>query len=78
MHFTPTQVRILQVLSDGKKHDKKELRECLGDDLTSDKTLSVHLCFLRKKLQAIGEDITTELTYKKWAYRHVRLLYRGE
>ena len=77
IEFTPTQQRLLKVLSDGERHEKDELWECLGDDKATGNNLRVHLTYLRKKLRAIGEDITTEFIYRKFTYRHVRLLSRA-
>jgi DNA-binding winged helix-turn-helix (wHTH) protein len=75
LKFTPTQQRIINLLSDGKAHDKYELLEkCMEDELASVGTLAVHICNIRKQLHTIGEDILCVFVQRKYAYRHVRLI----
>ena len=73
--FTPTQQRLLKLLSDGMPHTRKELVKCLDDELTSLDTVNVHISYLRRKLRPIGQDIICEMgSSYKLGYRHVRLL----
>ncbi len=74
--FTPTEQRILQVLSDGKPHHKSEFYECLFDDMSVDKNKAVtnHVLRIREKLRVDGYDIVCSLRYRKSYYTHVRLL----
>ena len=73
--FTPTQQRILNVLSDGMPHTKEEMRDCLNDELSGGNNLRVHLTYLRKKLRTVGQTIVYEFQWpNKMLYRHVRLL----
>lgn len=74
VHFTPTQQRILKVLSDGLSHSKSDLVACLGDDRAGPNTLSVHLTLLRRLLRPHGQDIVCEFRYGH-LYRHIRLLH---
>jgi hypothetical protein len=78
MEFTPTQQRILKILSDGRPHSITELRTALNDELAVRCALKVHICHIRKKLRPIGQDILFEITGKidgtYYSYRHVRLL----
>jgi DNA-binding response OmpR family regulator len=73
--YTPTEARILSVLSDGGRHSRDEIHACLNDNLSGPGTSRVHIHNLRKKLQALGEDIVCEMLFgRKRCYRHVRLL----
>ncbi len=73
--FTPTQQRIIDVLSDGKPHSRKELKGCLPDELAELKTVNVHIAHIRVKLRPIGEDIICEMgSMYQLGFRHVRLL----
>jgi hypothetical protein len=80
MKFTPTQERILKVLSDGKAHHKRELFACLDDELADPKGSAVvrHIVDMRKQLRPNGQDIICEYYYQKYLYRHVRLIGTGE
>lgn len=81
--LTPTQYKILQVLSDGKDHLKKELVACLPDPLSTD--ISPHLADIRRVLRLQGQDVRCVLmqrrtgycwiqlcppAYQAWAYHH--------
>lgn len=72
--YTDTQQRIINLLSDGKKHKKAEVLSCLLDKQASYSCLANHLCHLRKLLRPRGEDIICELSGYNIFYRHVRLL----
>lgn len=79
MTFTPTQQRILGVLSDGVAHKREDLMACLNDDMTTLTTLTTHLCLLRRKLRKKGEDIISvsapfQPGKSPSMYQHVRLL----
>ena len=74
MEFTKTQKRILEVLADGGRHLKAELKNSLPDKEASPKTVAVHICYLRKKLRPIGQDIVCEYYRRRIHYRQVRLL----
>lgn len=72
--FTPTQLRILQVLADGMRHHKTELHACLDDELARVDTVLFHIANIRKILRTIGQDIVCESLGRKCVYRQVRLL----
>lgn len=73
--FTPTEQKILAVLSDGKRHLKDELRVLLSDgELSDDTVMQTHVSNLRKKLNPIGQDIICEYNSRRIFYRHVRLI----
>ena len=72
--FTPTEARLIEVLSDGKVHPRLELVDYLPDPLSSYDALKMHLGRLRKKLQAKDEDLVFVAAHKVWGYRHVRNL----
>ena len=71
-NFTPTELRILEVLSDGKAHPRKELIEAI-DELAEKSTLKVHLSNLRKKLLNNGQNVLCTLVNRGICYQHVRL-----
>jgi len=49
--YSPTQLKLLNVLGDGEHHTKKELQiKCFGEENGKSNTLPVHLSLLRKKL----------------------------
>jgi hypothetical protein len=72
--FTPTQQRLLKVLSDGMPHKREELMACLADGLSNPVTVNNHLADIRKFLRLIGQDIICEFIHRQRQYRHVRLL----
>lgn len=75
--FSPTQTKILRVLSDGMPHSRHELHACLDDPLSNLKALWFHICMMRKTLRPKGEDIICEYCSRSYYYRHVRLLSGG-
>ena len=72
-HYTPTQRAILAVLSDGLPHTQRELRKCINDEM-SEKALHLHISILRKRLLPIGQTVVCEYSFRKFLYRHVRLI----
>ena len=78
MEFTKTQLRIVEVLSDGKRHHSLELQMYLRkhepEGIAKHKSVIVHITGIRKKLRPVGEDIVCEYFQRKKYYRHVRLL----
>lgn len=72
--YTPTEKRILAVLSDGLPHKRHEIHACLCDDLSGLTAIQAHISNIRKRLRAIGEEIVCELSGGTITYRHVRLL----
>ena len=73
-NLTPTQARMLAVLSDGRPHDRKELHGCLDDDLAALTSIQPHLTRIRDKIRGKGEDILCVLQYRTIKYHHVRVL----
>lgn len=73
--MTPTQVKILHVLSDGLPHKFEELQQVLPDNLGSRKVLNCHLVNIRATLRPKGEDIICQFLLRQRQYRHVRLLH---
>lgn len=72
--FTKTQQSILHLLSDGARHSVKQLHGILPDELSSYRTVAKHICLIREKLRARGEDIVCEYYQRRLHYRHVRLI----
>jgi hypothetical protein len=73
--FTPTQQRMMNVLSDGLPHSLKELVACLDYELASPRGVAVHITFLRRKLRPIGQDVSCERLNHISYYRLVRLMH---
>jgi hypothetical protein len=72
--LTVTQLKMLEVLSDGRPHQKTELHACLSDDLAQMSALTPHLVAIRKMLRLQGEEVVCEFINRQRLYRHVRLL----
>lgn len=73
-HFTPTQTRILAILSDGTPHTKTELMTALDDELAAPDTLRVHIGQINVKLRTIGQEIICRRLGYTSRYQHVRHL----
>lgn len=75
-HYTPTETKILKLLSDGQRHlNVHVLEQCLPDPQYSTMSnLRSHVGNLRGKLRPVGEDIVAERIKGKWFYRRVKLL----
>lgn len=71
--FTPTQMRIITELSDGKAHLRDDLVKLLNDDMSLN-SLYVNISKIREVLRPHGEDIICESFRRRTHYRHVRLL----
>lgn len=71
--FTTTEQAMLDILSDGKPHHRKELHACCGPSLA--KVVTVHIVSIRKKLPP-GQNIVAVVGNhgKKPMYQHVRML----
>lgn len=73
--FTPTQARIIQLLSDGLPHKRDDVfAACIEDDLATVTALQLHISNLRPHLRARGEDIVCVVRGYVHFYQHVRLL----
>ena len=72
--FTPTQQRIIDLMSHGKPVLPEEILACLNDEQQPVHAVTVHICHLRKKLRPMGSDIKRELYGSRWCYVMVRLL----
>lgn len=73
--LSPVQRRMLAVLADGEPHHKKELFDCLDDNLANPAAIKVHLSGIRKALKAHGHTVVCELVnLRAVRYRWVRLL----
>lgn len=71
--FTKVEQRMLEVLSDGLPHSRKELHACLYDELSRISSIRYHLSNIRKKLPD-GETVICEYVGTTFKYRHIRLL----
>ena len=68
MHYTPTEQRIIDLLSDGLPHTRADVIKCLKDHLADFNTLAVHMFNLRRKVRPCGQDIL--LVYRKGGYHY--------
>lgn len=77
VRYTPTQKRILKLLSDGLHHKRLELIGCLYDEKSGVNALGYQIYTLRRLLWPRGEDIACEISGFRILYRHVRLLHHS-
>lgn len=70
--LTPTQQRMLTLLSDEKPHNRFALQKCLRDELGSVQGIKMHLSMLRKKLQPHRYQIQCEILAGESYYRLVQ------
>lgn len=71
--LTPTERCIMERLSDGQPHTRRELHECLPDDLGALGNIKTHISNIRKKLPR-AEEIVCVLHKRTICYRHVMVL----
>ena len=77
LRFSPTQRRILKLLSDGEPHRREELLRCIDEEtdpkkFTADgRNLQKHLCLIREKIRPRGHDIVCQLLHRAIHYRHI-------
>lgn len=67
--MTPTQARIMALLSDGELHRREEIRRLLPDDLGAVSNIKAHISALRRRLRP-GEYIDCVLTSRGIFYRY--------
>ena len=73
--FSPTQTKILAVLSDGLPHRWEEIKQVLPNEQSDRHTLNSHLKTIRAKIRPRGQDIICQFILRQRQYRHVRLLH---
>jgi DNA-binding response OmpR family regulator len=71
IRLTPTERRILAILSDGKPHPRQELQGCLNDDLATPQVVRQHISNLRTKIDS-GQEIISTFHNKKMCYRLIK------
>lgn len=70
--FSPTEVEILTLLSDGKPHHRDEIRDkCV---LSTSTQVSQHIQRIRKKVARVGQAVPCVLEKGRICYQHVQLL----
>jgi len=72
--FTPIELNIMYLLSDGLPHEIDEILSVLEDPQTLRSALRMAVSNLRKKLALRGEMILCEFKHRKTHYRLVRKL----
>ncbi len=79
MHFTPTERKILELMSDFRPHSKKKLHECLVDDMGAHSNVAFHLTNLNNKLAQLGEEIVSiRSTHNGMSYCRMRVSKASE
>lgn len=71
LKLTPTEERILGILSDGLPHKIEELMTCLWDDLGAEGNLRKAICILRKKMLPFNHSIVSQSVNNVACYRRV-------
>lgn len=74
VRLTPTERRMLTMLSDGMPHDREELQKCLWDDRGDKVNIKPHLSRIRRVLRLDGEDVICEFFGRTLNYRHIILV----
>lgn len=70
--WTPTEKRIIDLLSDGLPHTRDEVFKCLWDDQSNLDAIKGHLSRMRDKAPHL--DIVCTLHHRRICYRLVRRL----
>lgn len=66
--LTPTQQRMLALLSDGRPHARQELHALLCDDLGRLSNIQPHLSHIRKAIRPKGHAIVCEIVEQRQVY----------
>lgn len=75
LEWTPTQVRMLQVLRDGRQHRKEELHACLNDDMGPLTNIRAHITAINEKLRKYEQTILcVQINGNSVRYQWVRLI----
>lgn len=74
IELTPTQQRIMNLLSDGLSHTRNEIHMCLSDNLSARSALKFHITAIRKYLEPRGETVLCVVSNGPIAYRYVRII----
>lgn len=79
--FTPTQLKIWEVLKDGAAHTCAELMAAV-DSQADLNTIRIHITYMRKRLRKVDysimpEMITVENNKRAVVYRVVKLITNG-
>lgn len=72
--LTTIERKMYNILVDGDLHSRKELHDCLYEDMSPLQNIKAHVCNLRKKLEARGLEIICRKTTHGYYYRMVRFL----
>jgi LmbE family N-acetylglucosaminyl deacetylase len=72
--LTPTQRKMLDLLSDGMPHTRESLHACLWDECGPLSNIQMHISALRKIVRQDGEDIVCVIFDQEPHYRHMRMI----
>lgn len=70
--YSPTRQKIMDLLADGQRHTREELRNCLFDELGVATNIHAHLTGLRQQLRPFGEDISCTSVSGQRYYQKVK------
>lgn len=74
MHLTPTEQKIIDLLSDGLPHQRADVLKCVNDRLADLHTLAVHMFNIRRKVRPFGKDVLLVTRKGGYHYQYVILL----
>lgn len=72
--FTPTELRILRLLNDGRPHLRDDIHKECFDSLTDIGVVSNNISRIRKQVRRVGQDVVCTLVGGRVNYQHVILL----
>ena len=72
--YTPTEKRIINLLSDGRAHSREEIHELLEDELSPLSAINYHITNLRSKVKGRGLIILCVSVRRNLRYQLVREL----
>jgi DNA-binding CsgD family transcriptional regulator len=75
LSFTPTQKKIMDILSDGHPHLETDLIKLGIDEFANPRTLKMHLSMIRKKIRPKKREIISTRLHRKLYYQLVGLLH---
>lgn len=75
VHLSKIQRQMLEILSDGKPHNRKELFACLYEQDAPIYNIITHISKIRKYLRRQGQDVINTIHRRRRCYIQVRLLH---
>lgn len=72
--YTPTQQRILNLLSDGAERTIAEIRAVVADEYTSDKAIQIHIHYINRALPRHLSVVSRSYSNSVCKYRLMRAI----